>query len=238
MPTETFETLALPRFEAEALLARPPAPRTAAVINHGNPGVPTYLRELIGRFAEAGVAAAVLAGDGRLEPRAVTDVPAEEHARWRTEEFAENYLAMTRALLDRLRAGHEQVALVGFCGGGWQAVRLAAEGAPVARIAAVHAALRFSADDVREDLLHYLPRAGVPLQFHFGGADELTPARDIEELRGAVEQLRLEAEIYVYPGAGHGFLDPDEHPDDFEPAAAALAVDRLIRFLAAEGMDG
>lgn len=230
--TETdtaLEALPLAGRRMKALVARGNSP--AVAINHGNPGVPEYLRRLIRRLAAAGFTSAVLAGDGALEPRPQSGITDEERAEWRTREFADRYLAATGELVELLREEHSEVAMAGFCGGGWQAVRLAAEGAPISRIAAFHAALRFPADDPREDLIDLLPRVRSPLQFHFGGADKLTPAADIDVLRGEVDRLGLRAEIHLYPGAGHGFLDPDEHGEAFDVAAAELAVERLVRFL-------
>jgi dienelactone hydrolase len=229
-----FEALELAR-DAEALVAWPVSGgRAAAAINHGNPGVPAYLRSLARRLAGVGIAAAVLAGDGRVEPRAVADVSSAEKAEWRTEWFAEQYLATTRELVQRLRSELDDIALIGFCGGGWQAMRLAAEGVPISRVVALHAAVRFAPEDPRDDLLTYVPGVHVPLQFHFGANDELTPPADIDQLRRAFQRHGRDAEIYLYPDAGHGFLDPEEHPDTFDEAAAELATTRLVDFLLRE----
>jgi len=234
---EQLETLDLPRHGARALVGRPAGrARSAAIVNHGNPGVPAYLRKLMRRLAEAHVTAAVLAGDGRVEPRPLATVTPAEREEWRTEAFADRYLAMTRELVGLLQSEHGRVAVVGFCGGGWHAVRLAAEGLPVSRVAGLHAALRFRTDDPREDLLSYLPNVRAPLQFHFGAADSLTPAADIDALRAESSRLGLETQIHVYPGAGHGFLDPDDDADTFDPATAERATERLVEFLAADGL--
>jgi carboxymethylenebutenolidase len=195
----------------------------AAVVNHGNPGVPAYLRRLAQELAADGVTAAVVAGDGRIEARPLVDITDEERAEWRSDAFAERYLRMTREAICLLAEKHP-VALVGFCGGGWQAVRLAAEGLPVTRVVTFHAALRFGSEDPRQDLLDYLPEVPVPVQFHFGGADELTPPQDIAELDGRPD-------VYVYPNAGHGFLDPEEHGEAFDADAAETATRRMIEFL-------
>jgi carboxymethylenebutenolidase len=218
------ETLDLPTPGAQAFLLRAPQARLAAVFNHGNPGVPAYLRDLAQRMASSGITVAVVAGDGRIEPRPLASFTESERAEWRTEEFAERYLQMTREAVT-LMSGNGRPALVGFCGGGWQALRLAAEGLAVSRVVAVHAALRFPPEDPRGDLLDYLPHVRVPVQFHFGGADDLTPPVHIAELGDRQD-------IYVYPNAGHGFLDPQEQGDEFDPSAADTAIDRIIDFLA------
>jgi dienelactone hydrolase len=227
-----FDVGTLPGRDAQAFLGRPEvAPRTAAVVNHGNPGVPDYLRRLVECLAKEGVATAVLAGDGRIEARPLAEISDAERGEWRTEEFAERYLAMTRETVRLLSREHGRVALIGFCGGGWQAVRLATEQLPISRVVACHAAVRFAADDPRPDLLDYLQGVRVPLQFHFGAADSLTPSADIAALRAQLELHGRSAQIYVYAGAGHGFLDPEEHEDAFNGQAAEEATERIIRFL-------
>ena len=81
-------------------------------------GVPRYLRALQERLGE-GAASLVLAGDGRLEPRLVADVDEAERARWRALEFADRYVATTRAAMTGLTSrARARLRLVGFCGGG------------------------------------------------------------------------------------------------------------------------
>ncbi|HET6184413.1 MAG TPA: dienelactone hydrolase family protein [Acetobacteraceae bacterium] len=44
-------------------------------------------------------------------------------------------------------------------------------------------------------------RPNCPVQMHFGETDQSIPMQDVDAIRAAQPQ----AEIYVYPGAGHGF---------------------------------
>jgi carboxymethylenebutenolidase len=60
---------------------------------------------------------------------------------------------------------------------------------------------------------------------HFGETDQSIPMSDVE----AIKKKRPDCEIYVYPGAGHGF-----HCDErgsFHDASAKLAWERTTAFL-------
>jgi carboxymethylenebutenolidase len=64
-----------------------------------------------------------------------------------------------------------------------------------------------------------------PTQMHFGETDQSIPMSDVD----AIRQKRPESEIYVYPGAGHGF-----HCDErgsFHSPSAELAWQRTSAFL-------
>jgi dienelactone hydrolase len=71
---------------------------------------------------------------------------------------------------------------------------------------------------------------GVPVQVHLMADDEWA-REDIE----AAEALRdgAGAELFVYPGSGHLFADSSL--PDYDPAAAALLLERTLQFLARLG---
>jgi carboxymethylenebutenolidase len=64
-----------------------------------------------------------------------------------------------------------------------------------------------------------------PVQLHFGETDSGIPLSDVELIR----QAQPEVEIFVYPGAGHGFACEDR--GSYNPAATALAEQRTLEFL-------
>lgn len=68
---------------------------------------------------------------------------------------------------------------------------------------------------------------GVPAQYHWMKGDPWVDAGAPEAL---VEQIP-HAEINVYEGSTHLFADPSS--DDFDGAAAALAIERIQAFLSA-----
>jgi dienelactone hydrolase len=71
---------------------------------------------------------------------------------------------------------------------------------------------------------------GVPAQIHFM-ADDPWAAEDAEAITVLREQAG--AEVFVYPGAAHLFADSSL--PDYDPAAAALLLERSLEFLARVG---
>ncbi len=74
------------------------------------------------------------------------------------------------------------------------------------------------------------PRPGTPVAVHMA---EPEPFDDEEFLQGWIADARrlpIALEVHRYPGAGHYFTDPSL--PDHDPAAAALALDRALAFLA------
>jgi carboxymethylenebutenolidase len=56
----------------------------------------------------------------------------------------------------------------------------------------------------------------VPLQGHFGAADQGITVARVEAFKAALRKAGKPAEIFIYPGAGHAFMDdtrPSYHAD-------------------------
>lgn len=124
--------------------------------------------------------------------------------------------------------GCQRVAVIGFCRGGLHAYQAAGTGR-FDRAVAFYGMIRVPPEWAtgRGEPLDELakPTARPTLSIN-GGADEYTPADDIEALR------RLpNVEVVVYPEAGHGFVhDPDRPAHRRDDAADAWQ--RMARFLA------
>jgi carboxymethylenebutenolidase len=90
-----------------------------------------------------------------------------------------------------------KIAVMGFCFGG-----------PFALLAAARygtdAGISFHGSHV-EKHLDEVDRIRCPLSFHYGDRDQVAPMAAIERIREAFKRLK-DAEVYVYPGAGHGFM--------------------------------
>jgi carboxymethylenebutenolidase len=69
-----------------------------------------------------------------------------------------------------------------------------------------------------------------PMLALFGEQDEFVPASDIERLRQGLQGAAFPAEIVVYPGAGHAFMN-DTRPDAYRPEIARDAWTRTVQFL-------
>jgi carboxymethylenebutenolidase len=123
-----------------------------------------------------------------------------------------------------------EVAVLGFCMGGMQALKAAATGR-FDRAVAFYGMIRLPDAWVG-------PKTRVPLDTAsavcstlaiFGGADPYTPEADIDALRAAWAD-RADCEIVVYPDADHGFVHAPERPSH-RADDAADAWRRVLSFL-------
>ena len=69
-----------------------------------------------------------------------------------------------------------------------------------------------------------------PTLAFYGDEDQFVPLSDIERLKGKFEQCSRSAEVVVYPGAGHAFMN-DTRPDAYRAEEAADAWQRMVAFL-------
>ena len=129
------------------------------------------------------------------------------------------------ATIDWLRAQpptvKSRIGVMGFCMGGGLSMGLAL------RRSGLTAAVMFYG--VPETEPAEIQKLGPPLLAHFGAADKgILPAR-ADDLRSALKRAGKTGEVYVYPGAGHGFMNetrPSYHAD-----AARQAWARTLAFL-------
>jgi carboxymethylenebutenolidase len=216
-------TLTLTAADGHVLSAHAAAPQGAAkgalVVVQEIFGVNRHMRNVAARFAEAGYTVIVPALFDRVERGVELGYEAADVARGRElRSGVDPHLT----LLDVLAAAGALPAglprgIVGYCWGGtvaWHgATRSSAFRASVGWYGGGIAAAK---DEV--------PRC--PTQLHFGETDASIPMADVE----AVKAARPEVEVFVYPGAGHGF-GCDER-GSFVPKDAALAWDRTFAFFA------
>jgi len=114
-----------------------------------------------------------------------------------------------------------KVAVMGFCFGG-----------PFALLAAAryrtNAGISFHGSHV-ENHLDEVDGVHCPLSFHYGDRDEVASLTAIERIRQAFGRL-AHAEVYVYPGAGHGFMTMTRGPGYVE-SVARIAWGRTLEVL-------
>jgi carboxymethylenebutenolidase len=137
----------------------------------------------------------------------------------------------------------QKVGVVGFCMGGMYAL-FAGCGVPGVRAIVPFYGLLSHEHGLlfREGGLDPAKKPRTPLEAarslrcpalgFFGEEDDFVPVADVDALREVLEATGQPAELVVYPGAGHAFMN-DTRPEAYRPAAAADAWTRMLAFLRA-----
>lgn len=178
-------------------------------------GVNSHIRDVCDQFAEAGFLAVAPAVFDRLG----RDITVDYADIGRGRDLV-GRLDPRQTILD-LAAGVEQatrggkVGAVGFCWGGAQAYRCAAE-LPVAAAVGYYGGGIHNITDLSP---------ACPVMLHYGDRDAHIPMEQVEQVRTA----NPEAVVHVYEGVGHGF-NCDQR-SDYDPEAACLAFGRTTDFL-------
>jgi len=116
-----------------------------------------------------------------------------------------------------------KVAAIGFCMGGRIAFLAAARGGADASISLYALGIAGHLDE--------LQRITTPLQLHYGLNDEHVPKSEIDAVIAAAKGNR-NVEVYLYPGAEHGFFTKGRPAFNAEAVAAASThIDRLLATL-------
>ncbi|MGJ4902160.1 dienelactone hydrolase family protein [Bradyrhizobium sp. HKCCYLS2058] len=181
-------------------------------------GVNHHIRNVCDRLAAEGYVAIAPAIFDRVEPGFTSGYSPDEIAVAR--KFVANpdwaaFLRDTQAAIDGVR-NVGPVGIIGFCLGGSIAYAAATKLTGLKAAVGYYggAIIRF-ADD----------KPTVPTQLHFGEKDAGIPLSDVETIKAK----RPDVEIFVYPGAQHGF-GCDERAS-YDKPSADLAWTRSLAFL-------
>src|SRR5574337_91779 len=93
--------------------------------------------------------------------------------------------------------------------------------------AAPRVELGYQSADIERGM-QFAGQVACPIQFHYAGRDDHIPPAAVQSVRDAF--VGKSAEIFVYPGAMHGFNCWARSA--YHPASAALAQGRSLAFLA------
>jgi carboxymethylenebutenolidase len=235
--------------EIKGYLARPKQSerRRPVVLLHGNPGATDDVRMATAQLAQAGFVG-LLVDWGSRDPLPQGQ---EEQRRWRDRITG---YAFWKLVLDDIQAAIEHlktqpfvrqqggVGLVGFCGGGKQALLFATRSSEVKAVVAFYASARYrqfsNTTDPVPELVDVANAIRGPVQGHYGMLDQVALPQDAKEFEALLRSRRDRAplEMYYYEQAGHSFYNftrpPGSDPGfDFHPAEAELARRRMIDFL-------
>jgi len=235
--------------EITGFLARPKRSgrRPAVVVLHGNPGMSDDVRMATAQLAQAGFVG-LLVDWGSRDPLPEGQ---EEQSKWRDRitgyTFWKLVLDDVQAATDYLKSQafvrqRGGIGLVGFCGGGKQALLFANRSHDVAAVVVFYASARYrqfrhKTDPVPE-LVDIANEIRGPIQGHYGLLDQVALAQDAKDFEALLRARpeRAAVEMYYYEKAGHSFYNftrpPGSDPGfDFHPAEAELGRSRMIAFL-------
>lgn len=193
----------------------------ALILIHEWWGLNDDIRAKAREFAAAGYAALAVdlySGQTASDPDGARKLASA--VRENPEAAFENLGAAAAYLRSLPETDEARLGSVGWCfGGGWS--YQIAKNDLGAKASVIYYG-RFNADD---DLEHM--RATII--GHFGENDRAIPADSAREFRARLESAGGAHEIYIYPGAGHGFANPDN--PSFNEDAARTAAERTLDFL-------
>ena len=202
-------------------------PLPAIIVIHEWWGLNDNVRAMADRLAGEGymvLAVDLYAGEAAETPERARELMLEVVE---DPEPARDNIRAAYAFLET--AGAPRIASLGWCfGGGWSLN--AALLLPGKLDASVIYYGQVSSD---EDKLRPLD---APVLGLFAGQDSGITVDSVESFRAALERLRKEHEIHIYPGVGHAFANPTGRNYDAEAAADAWAktLEFLSRHLASD----
>jgi carboxymethylenebutenolidase len=138
-----------------------------------------------------------------------------------TGRAVEDLRAAAAWLRSRPETAKSRLASMGFGMGGALALELALTGGDV------HAVVMYYGRPVTDDAR--LERLAAPVQAHFGADDEDVPQWNADRFRDALARTGKTGEVFVYPGAGHAFMN--ENRPSYRPDATRQAWARTLAFL-------
>jgi carboxymethylenebutenolidase len=207
-------------FELGAYRADPSgAPQGAVIVIQEIFGVNHHIRSVCDRLADQGYVAIAPAIFDRIEPGFTSGYSPDEVAVARKFVASPDWPAMlrdTQAAIDAV-SSIGPVGIIGFCLGGSIAYAAATKLSGLSAAIGYYggAIVRFADDKPK-----------VPTQLHFGEKDAGIPLSDVE----IIKAKRPDVEVFIYPGAQHGF-----HCDErasYDKASADIAWPRSMAFLA------
>jgi len=208
------------KFQLGAYRADPAGvPKGGVVVIQEIFGVNHHIRAVCDRFAAQGYAAIAPAIFDRTEPNFQSGYSPDEIAIARKFVANPDWQAMlldTQAAIDALK-DTGPVGIIGFCLGGSVAY------AAATRLSGLTAAIGYYGGAI---VRFADEKPKVPTQLHFGEKDTGIPLTDVEAIRAK----RTDVEIFVYPGAQHGF-GCDERAS-YDKTSADLARERSLKFFA------
>jgi carboxymethylenebutenolidase len=143
-------------------------------------------------------------------------------------------LETVQEAIDALLASGRKVGVTGFCMGGQYAILAACSCRGLSACAPFYGMVRYDSglDPAKKPRspLDAIADLTCPVLGFYGEEDPIIPVEDVAALRARLAASGQPAEIRLYPGAGHAFMN-DARSAMYRPDAAADAWRRLVPFL-------
>ena len=189
-------------------------------------GVDDELKGVVHDLSEAGFAAVAPDMFWRIDPGPVP-VSGEGMARAQARNGAfksDDGLQYVAAAVEDLKARPEcsgKVTVMEFCFGGPYALLGASR-------LGCDAGISFHGSHVGK-FMDEFDAVKCPLSFHYGDNDAVAPMTEIAEIKTALDRLD-DAELFIYPGAEHGYMFPSRG-DGYDPVARDASWERALAVL-------
>jgi carboxymethylenebutenolidase len=226
----------------EGYVARPKAEGhyRAVLVLHGEFGVPEGMRNTAAQLAQAGFVVLACKRFSRWPDLTPQDVMRSDQSdqRFRSMSFVEQELHDAQAAIDHLQTQPAVkpggVGVVGFCGGGYEALLLATRSKDIRAVVAFYAPPEAKGEyqhptDPKPSLMEKVAQINVPVQGHYGADDPLVPLEDVRRFEQALKARGTPASFFTYEGATHGFYDSSRR--FYHAEAAERAKRRMLDFL-------
>lgn len=225
--------------QVPAILARPSRPGTypAVIVLHANWLVEPYIGETAAMLAQAGFVA--LAVDVyHMAPRVETWEEAQAVPRpvvmeaidkgFRESRMVGNIESGIEYLRSRKEVAPGGVGILGFCGGGWNALITSAQLGDIVAVVAFYAPVTRS-DGQHRSPMELLPFMQVPVLFHLALKDPFINPVEVDSFASALSRQGTPIDVHRYD-ADHGFFAYNRD-QRFSDSAATAAWQRTIPFL-------
>jgi len=184
-------------------------------------GLDPQTKAIADRFAEAGY----LAFAPDLYHGELASLGDQEKAMTLVQKYAPGAAGDLQKVFDALKSHPScsgKVGSVGFCFGGHMSLLLG-----ITR--PVDALCLFYGGGMQRSF-DQLSALRSPVLGLFGDQDQSIPVGTVQEFDRLLDNLPLEHEVIIYPGAGHAFFR-DSDPTTYRPTAAKDAWERVSTFL-------
>ena len=195
--------------------------RPGVLVVHEWWGLNEHARNQARRLADAGYVgfALDLYGNGKVttHPKDAQAFVAE--ATKDPAVLAARFNAALDVLTKDPRVDTTRIAAIGYCFGGAVALGMARAGAPLAAVVTFHGALSTQTPAQRG-------KVKARILVLAGGADPFVPPEQVDAFKKEMQAAGAHFEVVSYPGAKHGFTNPDAATYGMEQLAYNATADR------------